>query len=472
MRTPRVLLLVTVAMAVLAAAPALADPKVDGIFDLAGVQTNGQLTVGPDGNIWVSLNAAVGRVTPSGVTTVFKTAELSALGFPSGGITSAGGFVWVSQPGGAPPETIVKITPGEPPTATGVPVTDITGGATAMTTGPDGNVWVGLADKLVSFSPSNPASSTTHSIPGLSPKAITTASDGTLWVTDTINGRVLHISITGTVIAPYEVGGQPQFVGAGPNGQVAFGNPGTDPQAISLLSPSGSPLAIPRPVPADPFGVAFGADGAFWIAEFAGNRLDRVTTDGQITSLGDFPAVAGQGPRQIVAGPGNTLWATLDKPGFDADTKIARITGVDPPAPPPPPPGGDPPPVVTPPDVTAPLVSAAKLSKTARAVTFRFTLSEPGTATLVVSRREAGRRRGKACVKPAHKLRKARRCTRLVRVRTITAAATAGVNTIQVRTKTLRRGNYSAALTVSDLAGNRAAPITRTFKITKKQRHR
>jgi hypothetical protein len=282
---------------------------------------------------------------------------------------------------------------------------------------------------------------------------------------------VLHVSITGTVIAPYEVGGQPQFVGAGPNGQVAFGNPGTDPQAISLLSPSGSPLALPRPVPADPFGVAFGADGAFWIAEFAGNRLDRVTTGGQITSLGGFPAVAGQGPRQIVAGPGNTLWATLDKPGFDADTKIARITGVDPPPAPPPPPADQPPPV-TPPDTTAPLVTAAKLSKTTKTLSFRFTLSEPGTATLVVSRRLAGRRRGHACVKPKRKLRKAKRCTRLARVRTVFAAATAGVNTIQVKTKTLRKGSYRAALTVSDAAGNRAAPVALTFKLTKKQRHR
>jgi virginiamycin B lyase len=471
MRTLRVLLLATVVLAVLATAPALAEPKVDGIFDLAGVQTNGQLTVGPDGNVWVSLNEAVGKVTPAGSTTVLKTGDLgNALGFPSGGITSAGGFIWVSQPGGGF-DTIVKITPGDTPTATGVAVTDITGGATAMTTGPDGNVWVGLADKLVEFSPSNPASSTTYPMPGLSPKAIAAAADGTLWVTDTINGRVLHVSSTGTVIAPYDVGDQPQFIGAAPSGQVAFGNPGSDPQAISLLSPDGSPLALPRPIPADPFGVAFGADGAFWVAEFAGNRLDRVTTDGQITSLGDFPVVAGQGPRQIVAGPGNTLWATLDNPGTPANSKIARITGVGPPPAPPPPPA-DTPPVLTPPDATAPLVTAAKLSKTAKAVTMRFTLSEPGTATLVLSRREAGRRRGKACVRPAHRLRKARRCTRLVRVRTITTAASAGANTIQVKTRTLRKGSYSAALTVSDAAGNRSAPVTRTFKITKKQRHR
>jgi streptogramin lyase len=471
MRTLRVLLLATVVMAVVAAAPALADPKVDGIFDLAGVQTNGQLTVGPDGNIWVSLDQAVGKVTPTGETRVLSTGDLGGeLGFPSGGITSAGGFIWVSQPGGAPPETIVQIPPANPSAATGVTVTDVTGGATAMTTGPDGNVWVGLADKLVEFSPSNPANSTTYPMPGLSPKAITTASDGTLWVTDATNGRVVNVSSAGTLIAPYDVGGNPQFAGAGPDGQIAFGNPGSDPQAISLLSPGGPPLVIPRPIPADPFGVAFGADGAFWIAEFAGNRLDRLTADGQITSLGGFPVVAGQGPRQIAAGPGNTLWVTLDNP---AASKIARITGVDPPpAPAPPPPPGDQSPVAAPPDITAPVVTAVRLSKTTKTVTLRFTLSEPGTATLVLSRRAAGKRRGKACVKATHKLRKAKRCTRLVRIRTISTAATAGVNTIRIKTRSLRKGGYRAALTVSDAVGNRAAPITRKFKITKKPRHR
>jgi hypothetical protein len=99
-------------------------------------------------------------------------------------------------------------------------------------------------------------------------------------------------------------------------------------------------------------------------------------------------------------------------------------------------------------------------------------LSEPGTATLVISRRLAGRRRAHACVKPTRKLRKARRCTRLARVRTITAAATAGVNTIRFKTKPLGTGSYAAALTVVDAAGNAAAPITRTFKITKKPTRR
>ena len=79
----------------------------------------------------------------------------------------------------------------------------------------------------------------------------------------------------------------------------------------------------------DPFGVAFGQDGAYWISRFQGNDLLRLTTGGQVTTLGGFSAAAG--PRKIATGPGNTLWTTLD-----LAEKIGRVSGVEPPPPPPP----------------------------------------------------------------------------------------------------------------------------------------
>jgi len=462
----------------LPAASALGAPAVDGVFDLPGVQTNGQLSVGPDGNVWVSLEGSVGRVTPDGTAVVLAAADLgNEVGFPTGGITAADGFIWVSQTPGGGKDAIAKIPPATPAATTGVAVPGIDGGATAMALGPDGNIWVGLAGKLVRFSPANPPGATTFPVTGLAPKAITAASDGTLWVTDTAGGgRLLNVTTAGAV-TPYPLGGQPQFVGAGPNGQVAYGNPNNTPQQIGLLSPGGSPLTLDRPAGSDPFGVAFGGDGAYWIAEFAGNRLARVTTDGQLTTLDGFPAVTGQGPRQLTAGPGNTLWVTLDKPGDPAATKIARVTGVDPPPPPvQDPPPGDPPPgaAAPPPDVTAPIVTGARLSRTTLAVgvrniVLRFALSEPATVRLRLSRRAVGRRRGRACVRPTPRLRKARRCTRLVRVRTSSAAGVSGLNAIRIATRRLAPGTYVVVLTVADAAGNRASPITRRFTITRKR---
>lgn len=467
-----------------AAGSAVAAPAVNGVFDLPGVQTNGQLTVAPDGNVWISLEGSVGRVAPDGTAVALAGADLgNQVGFPTGGIAAADGFIWLSQTPGGGKEAIAKIPPAAPATTTGVAVPGIDGGATAMALGPDGNIWVGLAGKLIRFSPANPPGATTFLVSGLAPKAITAASDGTLWVTDTANGgRLLNVTTAG-VVTPYPVGGQPQFVGAGPNGQIAYGNPNNTPQQIGLLSPGGSPLTLERPAGSDPFGVAFGGDGAYWVAEFAGNRLARVTTDGQLTTLDGFPAVTGQGPRQLTAAPGNTLWVTLDKPGDPAATKIARVSGVEPPPPPaqdpppgdPPPTGGDPPAgAAPPPDTTTPLVTGARLSRArlaagTRNVVLRFTLSEPATVQVRLSRRAAGRRRGRACVRPTPRLRRARRCTRLVRVRSVSAAGAAGLNAIRIATRRLAPGTYAVAVTVVDAAGNRAAPVTRRFTVTRKR---
>jgi streptogramin lyase len=483
MRTIRTLLVATAILAVASAGPALAAPQVNGVFDMPGVQTNGQLTAGPDGNIWVSLQDAVAKVQPDGTVTEYKAANLgngTVLGFPSGGITSADGFVWVAQtPAGVDP--IVKIPPGNPAGATSFAVSEITQGTSAMTLGPDGNIWVAIQDKLVKFSPSNPAGAMPFTFTGLQPKAIIAGSDGTLWVTDGSNGgRLLNVTTSGTLVhEPYVVGGLPQFLGAGPNGQVAYGNPNNTPQQIGLLSPGGTPQTIDRPNGSDPFGVTLGIDGAYWIAEFAGNRLARVTTDGQLTTLSGFPDASGQGPRQITAGPGNTLWATLDNPGDPAISKIARVTGLEPPPTggggTPPGGGGGPPGGGTPPDTTPPVVTAVSFSKTkvrvgTKSVSFRFTLNEEATASLGFSRRLPGKRRGKACIKPTRKLRKAKSCTRLVRRETIEVSATAGQNTIRLGIKSRPVGRYSATLTVVDAAGNRAAPVTRALTIAKKRR--
>jgi streptogramin lyase len=478
MRIRRILPVVLAVLAALPVASAAGAPRFDQAFELPNVQTNGQLTLGPDGNIWVSLDGAVGRVTPAGGVTEYTSTDLpNVLAFPTGAITSGAGFIWVGQSGGNDP--LVKIPPGNPAGATGVPVAGLGSLGSAMTTGPDGNIWFAVNDKIVKFAPSNPAGATTYDAPGLVPRGIATATDGTLWVTDTANGgRLLNVTTNGTV-TPHTVGGQPQFVGGGAsNGQVAFGNPNSAPQQIGLLTASATtPITLDRPNGSDPFGVTFGNDGAFWIAEFAGNRLARVTTDGQLTTLTGFPTLSGQaiGPRQITTGPNNTLWATLDTPGDATKSKIARITGVEPPpaTTTPPPDGGTPGGNTPPPDTIAPTVSAAGFARSTvkagtKTVVFRFTLSEAGSAKLVLSRRLPGRRRGARCVKPTRRLRGAKRCTRLVPVRTATIAAIAGSDTIRLRVRGLPAGRYVATLTVADAAGNAAAPITRKLRIVRR----
>lgn len=128
----------------------------------------------------------------------------------------------------------------------------------------------------------------------------------------------------------------------------------------------------------------------------------------------------------------------------------------------------DPPVVVPPPtpgDTTKP-----RLSKLARTKTgFRATLSEPARLTIAISRRDAGRRAGKACKKPTRRLRKAKRCTRLTKIGVLTAAGRAGVNAVtfknRVGRKALKPGAYQASFTARDAAGNASAAKTVRFTV-------
>ena len=151
-----------------------------------------------------------------------------------------------------------------------------------------------------------------------------------------------------------------------------------------------------------------------------------------------------------------------------AEDLIRGPAPVTPPAPGPPTPAG---PAA---DVTVPVVTGAKLAPAAlrsgaKGTAFSFGSSEAGTAKLVLSRKVAGKRKGRACVKPTRALRRARSCTRLVKVKTITKAVTAGATTITISARTLAPGSYSATLTVTDAAGNAAQPVTKTFTVTRRR---
>ena len=72
----------------------------------------------------------------------------------------------------------------------------------------------------------------------MSPSARGIARSGDLlWVAD-FSGAIVSITTAG-VQKPFDVGGSPQEVGGGPDGQVLYANPGTMPQTIGRLVPGG-----------------------------------------------------------------------------------------------------------------------------------------------------------------------------------------------------------------------------------------
>jgi virginiamycin B lyase len=389
------------AFAVLALLPAsaAAEPKLDGEFPVT--KQPRYLTAGPDGNVWVALQDRVAKVAPDGTVTEYDPQKVT---FPTGIATGPDGNLWVTQSNG-----VARFSPADPLAAESFQVAAISD-PRAIVTGPDGNLWTASGDQVVKIPPGNPTAFTAYPVTGLSARGIASGGDGSLWVADFGGQRVLSVTTAGAT-TPYDVGGGVQEVAAGLGNQIAYANPGASPHHVGRIVPGGTPEKTDVGT-TDPFGIAFGPDGAYWFAEFATSSIGRMTVDGQVTRLTGLEP--GSGPRYLTAGPGNTLWVSLQ-----TSNEILRITGVEAP------------PQMTPPrsDTTPPAI--ARLSASARRV--RFRLSEQATVRIQVRRVARGKRRLVRSISPAHPL-------------------AAGAN--RVRLRKLRTGRYVLRLSARDAAGN------------------
>lgn len=458
--------LAVAALLVAAPAPTAAAPAVSGEFDLGG-NTPHHLTRGPDGNIWVALDGTtddLARVAPDGTVTRYNPANVTG---PVGIAAGPDGNLWVTQAGG-----VARFSPADPNGAQAFAIAAITD-PRGITAGPDGNLWTASGDQVVRIPPANPAGFVNFTVPGLGARGIAAGSDGRLWVADFAGGGIVSVTTEGTP-TPHAVGGNPQEVAGGPGGQVAYSNPGTTPQTLGRLVQGGSPLTTPVGT-SDPFGIVYGPDGAYWTAQFATNDLGRLTRNGTYSTLGGFSANAG--PRYLTAGPGNTLWV-----GLETAKKVARVSGVEPPAQERPPagpgPGGS--------DVVRPVLSRLTLSpsrfRVGRADTprsaqrrrragtiVRFRLSEPATVRLLVQRPLPGRLVGGRCVAPRRGAGAGRRCRRWRTVLTLTREGRQGRNRVRFSGRSgkrvLRPGRYRLAARATDAAGNRGREKRRAFRV-------
>jgi hypothetical protein len=103
---------------------------------------------------------------------------------------------------------------------------------------------------------------------------------------------------------------------------------------------------------------------------------------------------------------------------------------------------------------------------------FAWRLSEPAQVTLVIERSQPGRRKGRRCVKPTRKLRKAKKCARWVPDGTLKRRAVAGKGgtafTGRIGRKALKPGKHRARITATDAAGNKSAQRIVTFTIVRR----
>lgn len=397
----RALLLAALALALLAV-PAAAAPTVSGEFAVEGVSGNDKLVEGPDGNIWVTLSAGakdVARITPGGEVTEYNLDAAS----PSG-IAVADGKLWITRTGG-----VTSFEAKAPETTKAA--TEIAGiaGSNPIVRGPDGNLWVAASAALVRISPANPSDNKSFPVSGLDPKDIDVA--GSLLAVASFGSESVVTATTSDppVTKEVKVGGGSQGVAGGPGGQIAYTQPTNEPKEFGLLTPpSTTPQKIQVPG-TDPFGIVFGQDGAYWSAEGNGDRLLRLTGEGQVSDLKGF--AAGSRPTQIATGPGGTLWVVLSLAG-----KVGRVSGVEPPPAPPAPPGsgagsgsgpgpaGPSAPVVPETKILGgPAKTIATAGKKAR-VTFRFSSPQAGSGfecrLIRQARKKPARKAFAACSSP------------------------------------------------------------------------
>lgn len=458
-------LLAVLALAIPACAAA--NPAVSGEFSTAP-SVPGRMTLGPDGNVWATVKANGGgndviRVKPDGTVDQFDVSNLTA---PVVITSGPGGDIWVGE-GGA----LVHFSPANPTVGTRLPVAGIVD-PRGLVVGSDGNLWTDSGSDVIRVTPAGTA--TAFPVATASLQGMKAASDGNVYVADDSNGgRIIRVTPAGatTPFAANTTG--IRELAEGPGGQFAFTAPVSSPERIGLITPpaGGTTQDVAN---IDPSGVVYGNDGAYWIADFGGGVLTRLTTTGQTTTLTGFTANAGT--REIVKGAGDTLWVNEENA-----TKIARVSGVAAPAPPTPTttttttttPTTTPGPTPTPPDTTAPVISALRgpvhLVRGTTGVA-RMTLSEPASLAITVQRITTGRRSGGACRAATRRLRHAKPCTRYVAVGTITAARGAGPAGVNVGPKvgrrTLAAGRYRLVVVATDAAGNHAAPAAVRFTVT------
>ena len=340
-------------------------------FAVLGPDTGDQITTGPDGNLWVgdSASQAVVRVTPAGVATSFHIpGKYSTV---SGLTAGPDGNLWLtgSESGYNPGQTplVAKISPGGSVTSfpfparttldptLGVPYL----GLAALTTGPDGALWVGGDQIIVRVATDGTTTRFPLTLDGARATSIVTGPDGALWFTETFtdanqnkSAAVGRITTAGVVSQyPIPTAGSADDIVRGPGDDLWFveGRPDSIayPPAgdLARITPAGVVTPVHVAFPSQDRtgligGLAKGPDGNVWFTTAYTNKKDvvvhgvgRLTAKGQVRlfavphSSGD---VTSYPSRSIAAGPDGRLWFQGSENGVRGISRISTGGGYAP----------------------------------------------------------------------------------------------------------------------------------------------
>jgi streptogramin lyase len=280
-------------------------------------ETPGYLATDAQGNAWVSIGGVaetIARVKPSGNVKKYEVPELDDVG--DGALGHNGNMFFTESNG------VVEFDPADPVgTATEHTINSITD-ARGIAKGPAGRMYAASGDQLVSFKTNDPSVNKDETVNGMGARDIV-VSGGQLFAVDFAGQRIIRATQQLDVKKRYDIGGAPQEAAAGPNGTMAFGNPGTDPQTVGRINPTGQPKTTNLPAMTDPFGMNFMPDGKYWFAEFARDRIGTLSTNGQVQHINNL-VPNNSGPRYAAEGKNGVLFV-----GLETSDEIAIIKGIN-----------------------------------------------------------------------------------------------------------------------------------------------
>ena len=279
------------------------------------------IVTGPGGNLWMNqARAGLISMTPSGVISECVTSAFdgTAWGYSYGYGIAVGpdGNLWATLQQTYPTSShssftagvIARVTPAcgvtyfSTPTAGSFPY--------EIVSGPAGDLWFteNSADNIGVINTSGVMREFHIPTAASSPTGIVAASDGNLWFTESSTDKIGRMTPGGTFTEfALTAGSQPHDITVGPDDNLWFTELGRS--AIGKITNSGTGY-VEYPTPATnsaPTGITSGPDGALWFGEQgATTAVARITTSG---SISEYPTQQGY-PLGITSGPDGNIWWT------------------------------------------------------------------------------------------------------------------------------------------------------------------
>jgi streptogramin lyase len=303
-----------------AIAASLALPVAAQVIDVYPIpQTDGfpfGITVGSDRNLWFSEAqfGHVGRITTAGVITEFPTGAVS-LGDITGGPDGNLWFVYQSGVGRITTSGTTTLFPTAGPTGSGL-----------ITSGPDGNLWFteNGANKIGRVTPAGVVTEFTLPHTDSQPLGIVAGQDGNLWFTEYQYAKIGRITPAG-VITEFPIPDYGWQIASGMDGHLWYTTAAYKPSCISSIDTTGTWIGkFGFPMKRTPEGLWSAADGRLWFTVPVGNTIGSMTLQGAF-QLKTLP-VANGGPREIVEGPDGDIWFTMQNGNAIGRLEVASWT--------------------------------------------------------------------------------------------------------------------------------------------------